>query len=319
MRGRLAISFFLLFVATSFTFAEGGRVDVQVKGRLGLVCENSDYSLNCDYLRLSVKGNFNENLSFVFRQRLNKAITADNPLAATDYLNITWRKGDWELSGGKNYILCGGFDYLSSSCDIHIRPIFFEGCAGMYNFVVHGARYFGNEKLALQFGSSLYSGKPSDLLGGSLFLRGRQGVWEHAYSVNVFEREKGLGNLYFCFGNRLHFGDSHFDIGLTHRMDLSAPTAFKDYSAVSKFRIAARPWMHILGKATWDFKEAGIADPMLPDGTSTWQAGGGFEFFPFANFPNLRLHCICFSRNGETTFFFAGMTLALDILKSASL
>ena len=228
----------------------GARASVLLKGRAGLQTENSGGAFKCDYLRLTVSGSINDRLSYVVRQRLNKPIPSDNPLAATDYLNLTWRKGDWELSGGKNYITCGDFDYLSSSCDIYMRPVFFNGCGGMYNYVVHGARYFGTEKLVLQFGNSFFSLKPSNLLGGSVFLRGRQGNWEHAYSLNLFERGKGLCNCFVGFGNRFHLGEAVLDLGFMPRFDMSALRLFRDLSTVVKLRFPLSQRVNLLAKAT---------------------------------------------------------------------
>ena len=287
---------------------------LNLRGRLGLVTEDSDYHFKCDFLRVQVTGTFAENFSFRFRQRFNKAITDGNFLSATDYLYITWRKNDWEILGGKTYVACGGFEYQATSYDIYIRPGFFEGLGGMYNYALQGGRHFGNETLWLQVSNSLYSTRMSNLLGYSIFLKGQQGPWEHAWSVNFFERAKGEYNFYVCLGNRFHIGELAFiDLGLVHRLDMARPTAFKDFSAVTKFKITATHWMKVFGKAIWDYKEIGIADPMLPDGTNSWQAGAGFEFFPIRGSETLRLHLVYYNRDGRLNCVLAGLGLNLDL------
>lgn len=287
---------------------------LNLRGRLGLATENNDFRFKCDFLRLQFTGTFAEHFSFRIRQRLNKTITDGDFLSATDYLYVSWRKNDWEILGGKSDIACGGFEYQATTYDIYIRPVFFEGLDGMYNYVLQGGRHFGKETLWLQVSNSLYSTRISNLLGYSIFLKGRQGPWEHAWSVNLFERAKGAYNFYVCLGNRFHIGERAFiDLGLTHRLDTAHPTAFKDFSAVTKFKVSATHWMKVFGKATWDYKETGIADPMLPDGTNSWQAGGGLEFFPIRGSETLRLHLVYFNRDGALNCVLAGLGLNLDL------
>lgn len=296
--------------------AEGNGVDwhLNLRGRVGLVTQDKDFQAKCDFLRVNLEGTFAGNFAFRIRQRFNKAITDGNFLSATDYLWVSWRKNGWEILGGKTYVACGGFEYLASSYDIYIRPEFFNGLGGMYNYALQCTRHWKSESLTVQISNSLYSPRASELLGYSMLLRGRQGPWEHGWSVNLFERAKGKYNFYVCLGNRFHIGDiASVDVGLTHRFDLARPTAFKDFSAVTKFKVAATRWMEVLGKATWDYKEAGIEDPMLPDDTNIWQAGAGLQFYPVKNSHLLRLHFFYYNRGGQLNCVMAGLGLDLDL------
>ena len=295
--------------------AQKDKITVQLKGRLSLATENEDFGVKCDFLRLIVKGNLGDELSFLFRQRLNKAISSSDYMSATDYLYLSWIRNGWELSGGKYYVACGGMDYNDSSYDLFIRPVYFGGLAGMYNYVFNAARHFPNgERLCLQVSNSLYSSTFSDLLGYSIFLSGQQGIWEHTWSVNLFERSKGDYNQYVCLGNRFHTGPVGWDIGLVHRMDLRSPSLFKDFSAVTKLKWHAAEWINVFGKVTWDYKED-VPDPMLPDWTNTLQAGAGCEFFPFKDYKFIRLHCVYFNRGGDVNCVLAGISCSLDIYK----
>lgn len=299
-------------------------ISIILKGRVGLDLQNTDYKFKCDYLRLDISGTFAKDFNYRFRQRFNKPITDSNFLSATDYLYVGWQKNGWGLSAGKNYVACGGFDYLASSYDIFIRPIFFNGLGGMYNYVINASRTFHGEKLTIQFGNSLYSKQASKLFGYSVHLMGQQGIWEHTYSVNLFERptadsgteSTGLYNFYVCLGNRFHINDSIIDLGLVHRFDINQPTFFKDFSVVTKFKVPVLWWMDVFGKATWDYKEAGIQDPMLEDGTNIWQAGCGFEFFPIKQYKGFRLHCVYYNQNGSINCAMVGMSMSLDIVNA---
>lgn len=303
---------------------EEEKISVLLRGRLGLNVDGSDFKFKCDYLRLDVRGTFAREFTYRIRQRLNKPITDRDFLSATDYLWIGWQRKGWGINAGKNYVACGGFEYQASSYDIYIRPVFFSGLGGMYNYVINGSKEFCGEKLTLQVGNSLYSTKPSKLLGYSAMIQGQQGAWEHVYSVNLFERpteesgtqSTGLYNFYVCLGNRFHIGGSTIDLGLTHRFDIKKPTFFKDFSLCTKFKVPVTEWMHVFGKATYDYKLAGIEDPMLPDGTNCWQAGGGFEFYPARQFKGLRLHCLYYNQNGSLNCAMFGLAFSLDIVNA---
>jgi len=280
----------------------------EIKGRMSFHSLGEDYGFKCDYLRIRVTGDLGGGFRFLFRQRLNKPLTDGDYLSATDYLNVSWRRGDWEILGGKTCLACGGFDYRASSADIYIRPEYFKGLGGMYNYALQATRFWGGESLCLQFGSSIYSIGFTPLLGASALLRGRCGPWEHSWSANYFEREKGTGNFYVCLGNRFHLpAGGALDAGIVHRMDVQAPSFMRDFSMVVKLRQPLVRCLNLVVKGTWDYKEAGVQDPMLPDGTNLWQAGGGLEFFPVRDSAAVRLHGIYYRRSDGTNCVLAGV------------
>ncbi len=66
-------------------------------------------------LRLEIKGNIGEHLSYRLRHRLNKANNAmseDNFAKATDIMMINWKFNDkWSIAGGKMCQIWGGFEF----------------------------------------------------------------------------------------------------------------------------------------------------------------------------------------------------------------
>ncbi len=65
-------------------------------------------------LRLEIKGNIGEHLSYRLRHRLNKANDArgDNFAKATDIMMINWKFNDkWSIAGGKMCQIWGGFEF----------------------------------------------------------------------------------------------------------------------------------------------------------------------------------------------------------------
>jgi len=294
---------------------DDARHTIQLRARAGFIAEGSDYGFKCDFLRITAQGRLGGGFHYLVRQRLNKPIKDGDFLSATDYLFLRWNKGNWELGGGKYYLACGGFEYLASAYDLYIRPEYFNGLGGMYNYAIQATRFFGKESLCIQAGNSIYATGMSKLLGASALLRGRQGPWEHAWSVNVFEREKGLCNLFLCLGNRFHLRDNaSLDCSLAHRMDLHDARLMKDFSAVMRLKLGVTDQLDILGKAVWDYKEEGIEDPMLPPGTNIWKAGGGIEYYPVSGSKTVRLHLVGYYSSMEKCTVMAGLAVNIDIL-----
>ncbi len=66
-------------------------------------------------LRLEIKGNIGEHLSYRLRHRLNRANDAkseDNFAKATDIMMINWKFNDkWSIAGGKMCQIWGGFEF----------------------------------------------------------------------------------------------------------------------------------------------------------------------------------------------------------------
>ena len=293
---------------------KSASTQVYLRSKLNFQTTGTKGVAQCDFLRFVVQGTFADDFSYIFRQRLNKAPKDGHFMDATDYLYLSWKKNNWEIGGGKHYIACGDYEYISSTYDIYIMPTFYDGLVGMYTYLADVSRYIGTEKLTLQVSNSLYAPATTDLAGFSFDVDGRVGAWEHNWSVNAFEREKGKWNAFQCFGNIFHLGNADVYLDFTHRFDFAKPTFLKDFSACFKFKYSPAEWVNVIGKVSWDYKEAGIEDPMLPDGTDHWLAGGGFEFFPVKTYRNLRLHCIAW---GDRGVFYSqtGFSWQLDILK----
>lgn len=312
-----AILAFCSLPASASDDASGEQKDfsthVYLKSKLSFTTNGPDAFVKANFLRLSVEGTFAKDFSYVIRQRLNKAPQNGDFLDATDYLYLNWKKNNWEIGAGKHYIACGDYEYQESSYDTYMLPIFYYNLVGMYTYLADVAYNVGNEKLIFQLSNSLYAPSITDLAGISLAVNGREGIWEHYWSVNGFEREKHKWNGFQCFGNILHFNRLDLYLDLTHRFDMASPTFFKDFSSCIKFRYKPAEWVNILGKVSWDYKENGIEDPILPDGTNHWLVGGGCEFFPIKTYRNLRLHCFGWGDSGVFNSV-TGFSWQLDII-----
>ena len=292
--------------------AKGPEIHGDLKARMGLSVAGDSYGLTADYFRLALRADLGEGFGCTVRQRLNALPSVADFLSATDYLNLHWTGDNWQFLVGKTYLACGGFDYSSIAYDLYAMPEFYNNLGGMFNYAVQATRFFGEEALCIQGGNSIYSTGFSNLLGCGVLLSGRQGPWEHTWSVNVYEMEKGHGNFFVCLGNRFHILENcTLDLGLDHRMDMQAPSFMKDFAVITRLKCGVTSQLDLLAKAIWDYKEEGIVDPLLPDGTNIWQAGGGVEYYPMKESRAVRLHCMFFHNSARGNNFFAGVSFSL--------
>lgn len=307
------LAVFLLLSSGVDAFGEGNPVDVILRTRIVGEVENQDWSIKCNYLRLTVKGEFLDDFSYIVRQRFNKPITDGDFLSATDYLWLSWKKYGWEVGAGKKNIACGSWEYNTLACDEYFRPEFFKNLGGMYNYVLNTAYYACGERFLFQFGNSIYSQHISNLLGFSFQVNGHHGVWHHTYSVNFFERQKGVYNQFLCLGNKFIIGPVTFHVDFDHRIDLKKPSFMKDFSLAGKVKGHVIDWMDMFVKATYDKNES-VDDPLLPCGTDVWKAGGGFEFYPSQKYHGIRLICVYYNVNGQLNVAQAGFVWTLDFV-----
>lgn len=299
---------------TSVLFGVKHRpVDVILRTRVMGEVQNQDWKIKCNYLCLTVKGEFLDDFLYVIRQRFDKPISEGDFLSGTDYLWLGWRKNGWEVGAGKRNIACGSWEYNTLACDEYFRPEFFKNLGKMYKYVVNASYHTGGEHFLLQFGNSIYSQSVSNLLGYSFQVRGLQGVWQHVYSVNFFEREKGMYNQFLCLGNKFITGPVIFHFDIDHRIDLNKPTFMKDFSLAGEVKVSTVRWLDVFAKATYDRNDC-VEDPMLPVSTDVWKAGGGLEFYPSKKYRGIRLFCTYYNINGDVNVAQAGFVWTLNFV-----
>ncbi len=101
-------------------------------------------SFKMDRLRMVIKGDINDKLSYYFRQSFNKntsPLSVDKLPASLEYANITWRQSDFfQLVVGKQYVNYAGYEcYLNALkvrefCDFNNSiNIYHAGVTGIIN------------------------------------------------------------------------------------------------------------------------------------------------------------------------------------------
>lgn len=310
----MKIRLFLIAALLSCSFfCSGADIDVCLEGRGSIVGAKSANGFRGEYANLLIGGELDEHFTFFFRQRLNKSVQQPDFFSATDHMWIRYRNNGWEFMAGKMVIEYGGFEYDASPIDVYFAGEYWDNFAGAFNFAVTASRYIGSERLSLQVARSPYSIETlSGLYAYSMSLNGQVGKFEHLYSVNFFQVEKGRFMAHQAFGNAFHLDPFDIEFDLIHKFDMRNPTFFKDFSVVAKASFSASPCVDIFAKGTYDFNSV-VADPQVLPGTELLKLGGGVELFPWKDHRNFRIHCLYY--HGIESVVMVGLTCKLDILK----
>ena len=115
------------------------------------------------FLNIRLDGQIGENITYSYRQRLNKPHKDMSYFDATDWLYLTYTKNDWSFSGGKQVIGIGGFEYDLSPIDVY----YFSGfCTNITSYafgVSVGYDVSDNDKLTAQVCESPFSTSTDDI------------------------------------------------------------------------------------------------------------------------------------------------------------
>ena len=71
------------------------------------------------FIFFRIDGSLAEGLTYSFRQRINKPTSVQSLFDATDFLNLTYTKGPWSVSAGKQIIATGGYEYDRAPFDLY--------------------------------------------------------------------------------------------------------------------------------------------------------------------------------------------------------
>lgn len=244
------------------------------------------------YLNLILEGTINKELSYHFRQRLNKFKEAENDLfAATDWLYIDYKPSErWTLSAGKQVVAVGGYEYDRAPVDVYYASIFWNNIA-CYQFGVSGTVTSGSGRHALTFQvcNSPYVPIGNSCFAYNLLWSGKAGPLRTLWSLNVIETRESRYDVYVALGNRLTFGRFYTEIDFINRGRNGLDFWCRDYSLIGKACLnIGRFDLFAKGGFERYIPEGGL--PALTPAVEQPFYGGGVEFFPLKRSRNLRIH-----------------------------
>lgn len=268
------------------------RLGFEYQGWDGMT-SNDNTGFKGKYLLLNLSGHLAENLSYQYRQRLDK-IGTERFFDGTEIMNVTWQATqNINLSIGKQQIAMGGFEYNTNSIDLYYSSEFWN-LFPMYQLgasldVNIGHRdnimiQVANSPLRYNIGNNMYA--------AALKWSGHHGFYSSLWSVNVAQfrlpysdKERFLMN-YVSLGNKFTIlPDFYVSIDLMNRMDTDEMNILKDYTISSE--ISAKPITNLrtYAKYTRDVNQSNANDFAVIKGTEINTASAGVEFEPLKRHP----------------------------------
>ncbi len=293
------------------------------------------------FLNVRIDGNISKEFSYSYRQRLNKNDSGDSFFDATDWVYLTWKRDNYELSAGKQVVAIGGYEYDAAPIDLYFCsewwqniPCYQLGVSAAYNF------NDGKDKILAQFCESPFRGdvevvdaagnigfkKQEEMYAYNLMWVGSHGWFNTIYSVNMMEYLPGKYVNYISLGNRFDLGKFSVELDLMNRATSGQTFLFSNVSAITK--VAWRPTdkLNLFAKASYDVNNSGTAkDYLVASGAEVTRVGAGVEYFPLKDGRNdVRIHAAGSFSFGDTpvgtvlcdnnTYISVGVTWKMNLL-----
>lgn len=279
-----------------FRLGADARVDYQRLYNDGDAVD-SESGFKGRYFLFRVDGNITDNISYSWRQRLNVPKNQSSFFDATDWLYVDYHFGNWSLSGGKEVVKIGGWEYDRAPIDLYSCSLFWQN-VGCFQFGTSlGYSVTPADKIAFQLSQSMFHTKEdNDMYGYSLMWSGKHGIYSPLWSVNLFEYAPGHYINYISLGNRFDVGRFTLEVDFMNRAASHQTFLFRDMTLIGELSFRPTQKWNIFGKMTYDVnKTDSPADLYVLSGTELKMAGGGVEYMPLlAQHNALRLHFNCF-------------------------
>ena len=256
------------------------------------------------------EGNITDNLSFSV---CNHWLSSDpktlyqntwhsDDVSWCDWANLTYSFGNFYVSGGKDMMSIGGFEFDQYDFDVHT-----DLCSSLWNnFACYqwGGKfgYMNDDEtqgMALQITSSPYSIRPfgEGLMAYSLQYSGSYGPLSLLYSTNLIGTAKGEYEWMFTLGHEIEAGDFTFGLDASNKVsdeyailrDGICAYATAVYNPSDKWEVRLRGGMD---RASTDIIEWDGGDVVFIPSPKyvSYTFGGAAHWFPLKDSKNLRIH-----------------------------
>lgn len=301
------ISSILLFCAPSFAQKSDNTFrlnDFYFETRLGYegLMAGERHELDKDasgfrgsWLNMRLDGQIGDRLSYSYRQRFTKG-TSRAFFDATDWIHLDWKATDWlTLSGGKQVVAIGGYEYDRAPIDLYYCSEFWNNIACYQMGVSASFNVSEQDMLLAQVCSTPMrgyitdgyitdeNGKPAgnSKMGFNFMWYGTHGFYETMWSANAFQNTSDTWMYYVALGNRFNITKwLRLDVDFMNRMS-AHQEFFKDWSLMTEISAAPVDGLRIHLKYTWDYNQTDSnEDHLVIAGTDMMGISGGVEYSP---------------------------------------
>ena len=305
----------MMLCALSVSAQEGRIVDrFTIEGRGDYVRDYVDGNTRQDmsgfkgkFFNLLLDGTITDRLTYSIRHRFNRLPEGENFFKATDWFFIDYRPNDhWTLSGGKQVIDIGGWEYDYAPINHYFCSEFWNQTA-CYAWGISAAWHPSEtDMLRFQICESpvrqLAAYRDKDLYTYNLMWYGYHGLWSSKWSANLVEWENGHYISYLALGNEFRFcPEVSLELDYMNRATSSHTFFFRDCSVMGQLNYQPSPYLKFFAKATYDVNRTDSpADYTVMPGTELTRVGVGTEYYPLGD-KRLRLHAnYCYSMGTNT-------------------
>jgi len=285
-------------------------------------------SFDGKYLNIIVDGDINNKFSYKYRQRLilNSKPDYESFFNATDWLYLTCKiNSNISISGGKQVIAIGGYEYDANPIDLYFWSTFWNNVicyqiGGTVNYSTTDNKH----TLGFQITNSPFTSQTlQGIYAYNLIWYGNFNRFSTIYSINRIEYEKNRYINYVVLGNKFSINKLSVEIDLMDRFSEQQKNLFADFSIIGNLQYPINNKVTVLAKAGYDENSAQkptasfIYDRYVVPGTKYFFYGIGVEYFPINNSKNVRIHAMWSSNNDRVQYhtFNVGIRWQMDVLK----
>ncbi len=293
---------------------------------------NDNSGFKGKFLNIRMDGNITENFSYSYRQRLNKPNKDVSFFDATDWIYLTYTNKAWSISAGKQVVGIGGYEYDRAPIDLYFCseywnniPCYRIGASVAYT-TNNGADKFLAQICESPFRNNALNVDNEAMYAYNFMWYGSHDWFNTIYSANMIEYLPGKYINYIVLGHKINLGCISIELDIMNRATDRHTFFGKDMSVMGEIQWRPVESLNIFAHASYDVNKTNeISDFCVMPNTEITRIGGGVEFYPIKNSPDVRLHlngCYTYGKNGnvagalqpEQTILDAGITWRMNLL-----
>ncbi|MBR6446822.1 MAG: porin [Prevotella sp.] len=291
-----------LAVCATMQAQEVGKVNLRLEARGDYQREyvdgdvvDAETGFKGKFLNFVMSGNLTKDISYAYRHRVNKMVKNSNFFDAIDFLMLNWQANDWlTLSGGKQVVYIGGYEYDRAPIDLyfcsefwHQMPCYEWGASATLGWNE------GRDRIIFQICESPFRNhaQGKDMYAYNVLWSGQHGLLSTIWSANMIEYDKGKYINYIALGNEVKLSRQvKAQIDFMNRAVSGHAFLLKDCSVMAELSYMPTEKVNLFAKATYDVNNTDkVADYTVMPGTELTRFGGGVEYYPLSD-DRVRLH-----------------------------